>query len=160
MNRKKAHKTPKVFKTPKSVLKSKIGIVTARFNSDITEKLREGAREFIEDQGGFEIFDVTVPGAVEIPLAAQALIEKKGCKGIVALGAVIQGETAHFDYVCDSVTQALTQLMMTTQVPIGFGVLTTKNLKQAQDRAGGKHGHKGVEAAEATLEMMGLLENL
>lgn len=137
----------------------KIGVVTSRFNEDITECLREGALSYLEEIGGFEVYDVSVPGAVEIPLATQALIQK-GCKGVIALGAVIRGETSHYDYVCSSVTQGLTSLMLQHHVPIGFGILTTENLAQAQDRAGGKHGNKGEEAAEVTVEMIGLLKNL
>lgn len=138
--------------------KIKVGVVTARFNSEITSKLEEGALAVLED-AGVHIESVKVPGAVEIPITCQALF-KRGCDGVVALGAVIRGETSHYDYVCQSVERGVTELMLQTGKPIGFGVLTTENEEQALDRVGGRHGHKGAEAAEVTLEMIGLLKDL
>lgn len=143
-------------------MKFKIGVVTAKFNSEITEKLEKGAITFLEGQEEFmklEIWAVRVPGAVEVPLACQALLEK-GCDGVVALGAVIRGGTAHFEYVCQSVERALTELILKYQRPVGFGVLTVDNWEQAEERAGGAHGNKGAEAAQAVMEMMVLLKNL
>lgn len=141
--------------------KLKIGIVTSRFNSEITEKLEEGALAYLEQLSDYsiEVQVVQVPGAVEIPLACQALLDRK-CDGVVALGAVIRGETSHYDYVCNSVERGITELMLKYKKPIGFGVLTTENEKQAYDRVGGKHGHKGSEAAEVVIEMIGLLKDL
>ncbi|MEK6773280.1 MAG: 6,7-dimethyl-8-ribityllumazine synthase [Bdellovibrionota bacterium] len=138
--------------------KVRVGVVTARFNSEITEKLEEGALSFLEENE-VEILSVKIPGAVEIPLACQALLDA-GCAGVVALGCVIRGETSHYDYVCTSVERGVTQLMLDYKKPIGFGVLTTENDDQAMDRAGGKHGNKGAEAAQVTLEMIGLLEDI
>jgi 6,7-dimethyl-8-ribityllumazine synthase len=148
----------------KSVKKTKalkIGVVTARFNSEITEILEIGAIEYLEGlpEHNIEVLSVRVPGAVEIPLACQALFDK-GCQGVVALGAVVRGETSHYDYVCNSVERGVTQLMLDYKRPIGFGVLTTENEEQAHDRAGGKHGNKGTEAAQVTVEMIGLLNDL
>lgn len=142
-------------------MKMKIGVVTSRFNEDVTSKLEEGAIEFLENfrEAPIEIWAVRVPGAVEIPLACKALFDK-GCDGVVALGAVIRGETSHYDLVCNSVERGVTQLMLTTGKPIGFGVITTENDEQAWDRVGGKHGHKGVEAAQVTIEMIGLTRAL
>lgn len=138
----------------------KIGIVRARFNEEVTDKLEEGAIGYLENLGeDIEIVLVNVPGAVEIPLACQALFDA-GCGGVVALGAVIRGETSHYDYVCNSVERGVTRLMLDYKKPIGFGVLTTENDEQAMDRVGGKHGHKGAEAAQVTWEMMGLLKDL
>jgi len=139
----------------------KIGVVTSRFNSDVTDKLEEGALEYLQsvETDEIEILAVKVPGAVEIPLTIQALFEQ-GCDGVVALGCVIRGETSHYDYVCNSVERGVTQLMLEYKKPIGFGVLTTENDEQAFERVGGKHGHKGREAAEVTLEMIGLLTDL
>lgn len=137
----------------------RVGIVTSRFNSEITEKLEEGAISILESVDGLEIFALRVPGAVEIPLACQALFEQ-GCEGVVALGAVIRGETSHYDVVCNSVERGVTALMLQYKKPIGFGVLTTENEEQALERVGGKHGHKGSEAAQVMLEMMGLLEQV
>ena len=132
--------------------------MTSRFNHEVTEMLLDGALRVLED-AEVEIYSVKVPGAVEIPLACQALF-KAGCEGVVALGAVIRGETSHYDVVCNSVERGVTQLMLETGKPIGFGVLTTDNEEQAFDRVGGKHGHKGEEAAQVTLEMVGLLAEL
>ncbi|WP_413290324.1 6,7-dimethyl-8-ribityllumazine synthase [Bdellovibrio sp. HCB337] len=136
----------------------KIGVVTARFNSEVTDKLEEGALSYLEEFD-LEILAVKVPGAVEIPLACKALFDI-GCHGVVALGAVIRGETSHYDYVCNSVERGVTALMLEYKRPIGFGVLTTENDEQAMDRAGGKHGNKGAESAQVVMEMMGLLEDL
>ena len=135
-----------------------IGIVTSRFNSEITEKLRQGAKHVLQE-ARVEILEMDVPGAVEIPLAAQALLQK-GCAGVVALGAVIRGETTHYEMVCDSVNIGLTQLILQTQKPIGMGVLTCENEEQAEQRVGGVHGHKGMEAAQVVLEMIEKLNRL
>lgn len=136
----------------------KVGVVTARFNSEVTDKLEAGALSYLEGTG-LEVMAVKVPGAVEIPLACKALFDA-GCTGVVALGAVIRGETSHYDYVCNSVERGVTALMLEYNRPIGFGVLTTENEEQAMDRAGGKHGNKGEESAQVVLEMMGLLTEL
>ncbi|WP_374074826.1 6,7-dimethyl-8-ribityllumazine synthase [Bdellovibrio bacteriovorus] len=133
----------------------KVGVVTARFNNEITGKLEEGAINYLESCEGVEIFAALVPGAVELPLACQAFLDA-GCDGVVALGAVIRGETSHYDYVCNSVTDGISRLMLDYKKPVGFGVLTTENEEQALDRAGGKHGNKGEEAAQVVMEMIGL----
>lgn len=137
--------------------KIRIGVVTSRFNSEITEKLEAGALNFLEGIELVEIDSVRVPGAIEIPLACQALLEA-GCEGVVALGAVIRGETSHYDFVCNSVERGLTHLMLAAGRPIGMGVLTTENEEQAFDRAGGSMGNKGEEAARVVVEMIGLLD--
>lgn len=136
----------------------KIGVVTARFNSDVTDMLEQGALDVLEAVP-VEIFTVKVPGAFEIPLACKTLLEA-GCDGVVALGAVIRGETTHYDYVCNSVERGITQVMLDLGKPIAFGILTTENEEQAFDRVGGKHGHKGTEAAQVVLEMVGLIPEL
>ena len=120
----------------------KVGVVTSRWNNEITEKLEEGAISYLESCEGVEIFAALVPGAVEIPLAVQSFFDA-GCDGVVALGVVIRGDTSHYDYVCDSVTDGITRLMLDYKKPIGFGVLTTENEEQALARAGGDHGNKG-----------------
>ncbi len=138
----------------------KIGVVTSRFNDEVTSKLENAALDYLSAVDlDIEILSVRVPGAVEIPLACQALF-LQGCEGVVALGAVIRGETSHYDYVCNSVERGVTALMLEHKKPIGFGVLTTENEEQAHDRAGGKHGNKGADCAQVVLEMIGLLENL
>jgi 6,7-dimethyl-8-ribityllumazine synthase len=139
----------------------RIGIVTARFNAKITSRLEAGACEELLRLGASEteIVRVQVPGAFEIPLAAKALLQS-GCDGVVALGAVIRGETTHYDYVCAAVERGCSQTQLELGKPIGFGVLTTENEEQALDRVGGKHGNKGAEAAQVTVEMIRLLQGI
>lgn len=137
----------------------KVGIVTSRFNEEVTERLLEGALSQLKEKGvpAANIESIKVPGAVEIPLAAQLLLNS-GCSGVIALGAVIRGETTHYDYVCNSVERGCSQLMMQTQKPVVFGVLTTENDEQAMDRVGGRHGHKGKDAADTLIEMLHLVD--
>ena len=137
----------------------KIGIVTGRFNSEVTYLLEEGALKELKSLHCAEIRAVRVPGAFEIPLAAKALLDG-GCDGVVALGAVIRGDTSHYDYVCSSVERGCTQLQLSSGKPVGFGILTTDNDEQAMDRAGGKHGNKGAEAAQVVVEMVNLLKKV
>lgn len=146
-------------KTQKKLKKIKVGVVTARFNSEITYKLEEGALNYLSEISELDVESVRVPGAVEIPLACKALFDR-GCEGVVALGAVIRGETTHYDVVCNSVERGVTHLMLETGKPIGFGVLTTENEEQALARAGGDIGNKGEEAAQVMMEMMGLISEL
>lgn len=141
-------------------MKMKIGVVTSRFNEEITSQLEEGALQYLEGFGEqIEVLSVRVPGAIEIPLTCKTLLDI-GCDGVVALGAVIRGETSHYDVVCNSVERGLTHLMLDTGKPVSMGVLTTENEEQAQDRVGGKHGHKGLEAAQVVVEMLGLIKDL
>lgn len=137
----------------------RIALVTSRFNSAITEKLESGAYQRLMELGvdSEHVTRVRVPGAVEIPLAAAQLLEK-GYDGVVALGAVIRGETSHYDYVCQSVERGCSELMLKTKKPVVFGVLTTDNEEQAEARVGGAHGHKGRDAAEVIVEMLNLAE--
>ena len=130
----------------------KFAIVVARFNSGITEKLLEGAQEALTKAGasGVEVF--YVPGAFELPLAAQKLAQSAMTR-IIALGAVIRGETPHFDYVAGAAARGLQQVSLETGTPVAFGVLTTDTLEQAEARAGGKHGNKGYDAAMTAIEM-------
>ena len=135
----------------------KIGIVTARFNLEITEALEVGAYQRLIELGlkPEQIIRTRVPGAVEIPLAALQLLDRE-CDAILALGAVIQGETKHFDYVCQAVERGCMDVMLQTKKPVVFGVLTVENEAQAKDRIGGAHGHKGRDAAEVAVEMLNL----
>jgi len=137
--------------------REQIAIVVSEFHAEITEKLLEGAlAHFAENALDAEqIRIVRVPGAIEMPLAAQWLACAK-YEAIVCLGAVIRGETGHYDHVCQQVSAGCLQVMLSTGIPIIFGVLTTDNLAQAQDRVGGRHGHKGAEAAAAALGMIGV----
>jgi 6,7-dimethyl-8-ribityllumazine synthase len=146
---------------PLSAKGLRLGIVTARFNLGVTEKLETGAREELLKLGADpdSIEQVRVPGAFEVPLACKALLEA-GCDGVIALGAVIRGETTHYDYVCSAVERGCTETSLQLKKPIGFGILTTENEEQAYDRAGGKHGNKGAEAAQVTVEMIRLLSQI
>ncbi len=137
----------------------KIALVTSRFNSNITENLEKGAYDRLLELGvkDAHIVRVRVPGAVEIPLAALHLLESD-CDAVIALGAVIRGETSHYDYVCNSVERGCTQVMLQTKKPVVFGVLTTENEEQAAARIGGAHGHKGRDAAEVAVEMLNLAD--
>lgn len=137
----------------------KIGIVTSRFNEEITGRLESGAYERLLELGlkAEQILRTRVPGAVEIPITALHLIERE-CDAVIALGAVIRGETAHFDYVCNAVERGCTDVMLRSKKPVIFGVLTTDNDEQAEARVGGAHGHKGREAADTAVEMLNLLE--
>jgi len=139
----------------------KIGVVTARFNEEITYKLEDGALARLRELGATaeQIVAVRVPGAVEVPLAAKILFDR-GCDAVIALGAVIQGDTKHFDYVCASVERGCTTLALTVGKPVIFGILTTDDEEQAFERVGGSHGHKGRDAAEAAVEMISLSELL
>ena len=135
-----------------------IGVVTSRFNPLVTEPLEQGALDKLLELGCTkeQLRIVRVPGAVEIPLAAKALLQQ-GCDAVVALGAVIRGETSHYDYVCNSVERGCSQLQLDFNRPLAFGVLTTENRDQALARVGGAKGHKGAEAAEVAIEMLNLL---
>ncbi|CAN5445110.1 6,7-dimethyl-8-ribityllumazine synthase [soil metagenome] len=139
--------------------KMKIGIVTARFNSDVTSKLEAGALRVLSRLGvpASAIRIASVPGAVEITTTARALL-KSGCDAVIALGCVIRGETTHYESVIHAVDTGCTHLQLETGKPVVFGVLTTENLEQAIDRIGGHHGHKGEEAAEVAVEMVNLLK--
>ncbi|HEX4228372.1 MAG TPA: 6,7-dimethyl-8-ribityllumazine synthase [Bryobacteraceae bacterium] len=138
----------------------RIGVVVSRFNEFITEALAKGALETLERHGCREedILFVKVPGAWELPAAAQAIASR--CDAIVALGAVVRGDTPHFDYVAGGAATGLNQVGVQTRVPIAFGVLTTDNMQQAMDRAGGKSGNKGSEAAEVAIELANLIRQL
>lgn len=139
----------------------KIGVVTARFNTPVTEKLEQGAMQSLKEAGveDQDILQVRVPGAVEIPIVVKQLFDA-GCDAVVALGAVIRGETAHFDFVCNSVERGCSELMLEYNRPVGFGVITTENGEQAFARAGGKKGNKGAECAEVVLEMLQIKEKI
>lgn len=136
----------------------RVGIVVSRFNGFITEQLAKGALEVLEKHGcpNENISLVRVPGAWELPMAAKALAGH--CDAIVALGAVVRGETPHFEYVAGGAANGLREVALETGVAIGFGVLTTDDLQQAMDRAGGKSGNKGCDAAEAAIEVANLLK--
>jgi 6,7-dimethyl-8-ribityllumazine synthase len=142
--------------------KQKIAIITSKFNTEVTQLLYEGAKVRLEEKGvviaSEDIF--FVPGAVEIPVIAAQLARSKKYNAIICLGAVIRGETSHYDYVCESVTYGCQKVAIEYGIPVVFGVLTTENEEQAFARCGGSHGHKGRDAADVALEMISVMSRL
>lgn len=140
----------------------RVGVVASRFNRDVTERLLEGALRVLREHGARDedVTVVWVPGAFEIPLVAKRLAERGDVDAVVCVGAVIRGETAHFEYVAGQCAEGLTRAALDTGVPVVFGVLTVDHREQAFDRTGGKDGHKGEEAARTAIEMVGLLRRI
>lgn len=139
-----------------------VAVVVSCFNELITNALKEGALTRLEALGinAEDITLVEVPGAIEIPFVAQSLAKQGHVKVIITLGAVIRGETTHYDYVCDQVSQGCQRVMLDHGLPVIFGVLTTENDAQAWDRLGGNHGHKGREAADCAIIMHAIQQQL
>jgi 6,7-dimethyl-8-ribityllumazine synthase len=137
----------------------RVAIVAARFNEAVTQRLLDGAVDCLRRQGvaDEDISIARVPGALEIPLAAQRLAQSGEVDAVVCVGAVIRGATPHFEHVATQAAAGVTAAALATGVPITFGVLTTDDRDQADERAGGKLGNKGFEAAQAALEMANLL---
>ena len=133
----------------------RFAIVAARFNREITGKLLEGAQQALREAQAETVDVFYVPGAFELPLACKTLAKRY--TAIIALGAVIRGATPHFDFVAAEAARGLQQVALETGVPIAFGVLTTNTYEQAMDRAGGKHGNKGYDAAMTAVEMARLV---
>ncbi|HEY9449949.1 MAG TPA: 6,7-dimethyl-8-ribityllumazine synthase [Gemmatimonadaceae bacterium] len=140
----------------------RIAVVASRFNESITQKLVDGALDALMRHGtAFDDIDlVWVPGAWELPSAARLLLSSERYDAVVALGAVIRGETPHFDFVAGEASRGLAQAGAEFEIPVGFGVLTCDTMAQAEDRAGGEHGNKGWDAALAALEMADLFDRL
>lgn len=136
----------------------KIGIVVSEWNDKITLNLLKGAKTALLDNGvKEENIDIRfVPGAFELPLGCQFMCEKGEVDGVVAIGVVIQGETKHFDFVCDGATQGIKDVNLKYNTPVAFCLLTDNNEQQSIDRSGGIHGNKGIECAVACLKMVGL----
>lgn len=142
-------------------MRHKIAIIVSEFNQEITGKLLAGAHTRLLELG-IDEKDITiaeVPGAVEIPLIAQLIAKNGDHKAIIALGCVIRGETSHYDYVCELVSQGCLRVMLDFDIPVIFGILTTENEEQAHARAGGAEGNKGADAADAALSMLKLIAN-
>jgi 6,7-dimethyl-8-ribityllumazine synthase len=133
----------------------RIAVVVSRFNDDVTSRLLEGALECLRNHGvrDTDWRVVWCPGAYELPQTADALLRRGPWEGIVCLGAVIRGETAHFEYVSSAAALGIQWTALKYGVPVGFGVLTTNTIEQAMDRAGGKHGNKGWDTAQTVLSM-------
>ncbi|GAA4827696.1 6,7-dimethyl-8-ribityllumazine synthase [Algivirga pacifica] len=132
-------------------------VVVSEYNPEITEALYEGVTETLLKEGAKaeNIFREDVPGAYELTLGAQFMAQRDEVDAVICLGCVIQGETKHFDFICDAVAQGVTNVSLKYNKPVIFGLLTPNTQQQALDRAGGKHGNKGVEAAVAAIKMIG-----
>jgi len=141
---------------------SKIGIVASKFNSFIVDRLLEGCLGTLKTAGldNKSIVVVRVPGAFELPVAAQRLISTGGCDAVIALGAIIRGETLHFEYIASGCSHGLAQVALEQDTPVIFGVLTVDNSEQAMDRAGSEESNKGAEAAKAAIEMISVLQKI
>jgi 6,7-dimethyl-8-ribityllumazine synthase len=139
-------------------------LVRTEWNAKIVDELEKGCRKILEEFSVKEIITITVPGAIEIPFAVKTYWDNKSRHiktrphAFISLGCVIKGGTPHFDYVCKYVTEGIAQLNLMIDVPTIFGILTVENLQQAEERIGGKHGHKGEEAAITALKMIALTE--
>jgi 6,7-dimethyl-8-ribityllumazine synthase len=147
---------------PASAAGLRVGILAARYNLGLVEKLLDGARAAWRAADGDDsaLRVEWVPGAFELPLAAQALARRGQCDALVALGCVIRGETAHFEYVAGECARGLQQVMLNTGVPVAFGVLTTENLEQAEARAAPGADNKGAEALRTALAMARLVRSI
>lgn len=145
-----------------SATTARFALVVGRFNSFVVESLLDGAVDTLKRHGIAEgnLTVVRVPGAFEIPLAAQHAANSGEYDAVIALGAVIRGGTPHFDYVAGECTKGLGQVSLTTGIPVAFGILTTDSIEQAIERSGTKAGNKGEEAALTALEMVSLLRNM
>jgi 6,7-dimethyl-8-ribityllumazine synthase len=154
---------PRVIEAGLTDTGGRFALVVSRFNDLITSRLLDGALDCLRRHGvdiEARATVVWVPGAYEMPLIVSRLAKSGQFDAIIGLGCVIRGGTPHFDYVAGEVTKGLASVMLDTGVPVTFGVLTTESIEQAIERAGTKMGNKGVEAALAALEMVGLLQNL
>jgi 6,7-dimethyl-8-ribityllumazine synthase len=130
-------------------------IVVSEWNKEITESLLKGAYDLLLKSGTppENIIIEHVPGSFEITFAAKTIAERMNPDAVICLGCVVQGETRHFDFICQSVTQGITELNLRGTIPFIFGILTTKNIEQARERAGGKKGNKGIESAVTAIRM-------
>lgn len=137
----------------------KIALITSQFNEKITQLLQQGAIQRFQEKGipiaDKDIF--IVPGAIEIPIIAATLASKGTYDALVCLGAVIRGETSHYDYVCLQVSYGCQKIALEKKIPVIFGILTTENEQQAYDRCGGIYGHKGIECADTAIEMVSIM---
>ena len=141
----------------KDIHNKKFGVIVSEWNDEVTESLYNGALETLLKHGaGREnIYRKNVPGSFELPLAAQWLAQMDEIDAVICIGCVIQGETRHFDFICQAVAQGITEVGLKYNKPVIFGVLTPNSQQQALDRAGGKHGNKGDEAAITAIKMLG-----
>jgi len=150
------------LKSSKVFTKTKVSLVVAEWNSEITFALRDGAIEFLTKMGVKEknIHISYVPGAFELAFGAQIVALCNNRDAIITIGCIIKGDTPHFDFISDACAKGIMQVGLSFGLPVIFGVLTTNDLKQAQERCGGKHGNKGIEVAETALKMIALQTEL
>ena len=153
---------PKIIEGELLVRDLRFGVVITRFNDFVVEPLLRGALDALKRHGAADkqIEIVRVPGAFDLPVAARKLALSRRYEALIALGAVIRGQTPHFDYVAGECASGLARIALESGVPIAFGVLTTDTMEQAVDRAGGKAGNKGADAALVAMEMANLLRRL
>lgn len=139
------------------ISKKRFGIVVSEWNEEVTEALFQGAYDLLMQHGASKanVIRKNVPGSFELSLGAQWLAMEESIDAVICLGCVIQGETKHFDFICQAVANGVTEVGLKYNKPVIFGVLTTDNKKQALERAGGKHGNKGDEAAITAIKMLG-----
>ena len=157
-----ARKKPSVIKRSTVGRGFRIAVVVSRFHKSITDKLRRGALQCLDQHGVLreDIQVLSCPGAFELPQVAELLCKTGNLDAIVCLGAVIRGETPHFEYVSSEAARGIQEVALRHSLPISFGVLTTDTLEQALDRAGGSQGNKGWDAAKAAVEMADLFRTL
>lgn len=138
------------------IQRKRFGIVVSEWNPHITGALLEGAIDTLKKEGALDenIFVKQVPGSFELIYGATQMIQKYDCDAVIVLGCVVRGDTPHFDYVCQGVTQGIAQLNATGKVPVIYGLVTTNDMAQAEDRAGGKLGNKGIEGAITAVKML------
>lgn len=146
----------------RDIEKKKFAIVVSEWNDEITESLYEAAVETLISEGVQKenIIRKNVPGSFELPLGAQWMATRNEYDAVICIGCVIRGETSHFDFICQAVAQGITNVSLKFNKPVSFGVLTTENKQQALDRAGGRHGNKGDEAAITALKMLAFEDSL
>jgi 6,7-dimethyl-8-ribityllumazine synthase len=135
-------------------------VISAEWNTEITARLKEGALRILKLCGAAAVTAVDVPGSFELSSAASLAASTKKFDAIICLGCIVQGETRHFEFICAAVANGLTNVAITNNIPVIFGVLTTDTLLQAHERAGGIHGNKGEEAAIAAVKMAALKKNI
>jgi 6,7-dimethyl-8-ribityllumazine synthase len=154
--------TPKVLEGRFDAKGLRFAILVSRFNSVITERLLAGALDALSRAGAAEadVDLIRVPGSWEMPVAAQAVVAQKRHDAVICLGAVIRGDTPHFDYVAGEAAKGLAQIAMASGIPVAFGILTTNSLEQAIDRAGAKNGNEGFDAAMSAIETADLLRRI
>jgi 6,7-dimethyl-8-ribityllumazine synthase len=143
-----------------SIQGASVAVITARWNSQVTDGLRDGALRALARHNVQAVEDFYVPGAFELPLAAQRAAKTGRFDAVITLGCVIRGDTPHFDYVCAETTRGIGEVSLKQNIPVAFGLLTTDNLQQAMDRAGDNIENKGEEAALTVLEMLELFQNM